>query len=474
MEKDKYTDIILDKDKGYIIDHQNEIMNFYENDEEYLKENFKDFIFLNKADSSFKAQALKYAHKVVDTAQYTSYFSYWPIYNNMNDRQSQWYFYWRNQFVNGHYLATDVSYIYLYIYEILSGVGWEKPDKGLFLLKSIWEQYYESHNELSNNLPDWIYDFMRLHSLYRLDSLFQFVKSKQVYNSYIGEVISNEFQCVTSHDIFRVTGYKIKPKDKDNTSDKALIRSFSAVNDCFVQDYGTNIFDYYVIDPAVCEKKYAYINAVKDDVVSYNIEYKNYCGNENLRKFLVCIIKNFNNIYNRLSGMRGYVKVDKLDSKYLLAIELSCSEFLHERNYRKISIDEDFLEKIKRESLELHDLLTINNDDDADGGVLKTDKRDDIITNLNDRFDEEKEREDGEHSLSDIQIRALKIIVQNDDPLTDLKRLAEDNNLMMESIINSINEYYLEDIGDIIIDIVNMKPYIIHDYEYLVNNLLEE
>jgi len=64
--------------------------------------------------------------------------------------------------------------------------------------------------------------------------------------------------------------------------------------------------------------------------------------------------------------------------------------------------------------------------------------------------------------------------VQNDDPLTDLKRLAEDNNLMMESIINSINEYYLEDIGDIIIDIVNMKPYIIHDYEYLVNNLLEE
>jgi len=63
-------------------------------------------------------------------ALFVPFKSYWPTYGHMTGAQSRWYFYWRSEVRQGRYHKTDLSYIFLHVYELINGVGWEEPTDG--------------------------------------------------------------------------------------------------------------------------------------------------------------------------------------------------------------------------------------------------------------------------------------------------------------------------------------------------------
>lgn len=107
----------------------------------------------------------KFANTLVEEADFVPFNSYSPQYSQMNTAQQNWYFYWRNQVRVGKYIDTDLAYIFVYLYEIFNGIGWEKPDRGFELLVDIWGKYRKKHTSLDTYLIPWSFDFTHVFDL---------------------------------------------------------------------------------------------------------------------------------------------------------------------------------------------------------------------------------------------------------------------------------------------------------------------
>lgn len=107
----------------------------------------------------------KYAAFEGKPAAFVPFMTYWPTYDSMSKEQQAWYFYWRSQVRLDNFLDTDLSYVFLYIYELLSGVGWQTHQEGYELLIRTWLGYKERFPKLNHYLSDWVFDFAQLHGL---------------------------------------------------------------------------------------------------------------------------------------------------------------------------------------------------------------------------------------------------------------------------------------------------------------------
>ncbi|UNK18695.1 TerB N-terminal domain-containing protein [Paenibacillus sp. N3/727] len=91
--------------------------------------------------------------------------SYWPTYDNMSSAQYKWYFYWREEVRSGRYPDTDLSYLFLYMYELINGIGWSNPAQGWQLLDSVWNAYRQRFPKLDSYAKEWLFDFSLIHEL---------------------------------------------------------------------------------------------------------------------------------------------------------------------------------------------------------------------------------------------------------------------------------------------------------------------
>ena len=119
--------------------------------------------------SNFTKDMAKLENKTGDKAPFVPFMQYWPSYDSMNRQQKNWYFYWRTQVRQSVYLKTDLSYIFVHIYELLSGFGWKNPEDGYNQLLALWTTYRAEHPKLDHYLLNWLFDFAQLHNLeYRI------------------------------------------------------------------------------------------------------------------------------------------------------------------------------------------------------------------------------------------------------------------------------------------------------------------
>lgn len=78
----------------------------------------------------FAEEARKRVNERGEPAPFAPFMSYWPTYEHMMESQQRWYFYWRSEVRAGRYPDTDLSYIFVYVYELINGVGWSDPPEG--------------------------------------------------------------------------------------------------------------------------------------------------------------------------------------------------------------------------------------------------------------------------------------------------------------------------------------------------------
>jgi len=87
------------------------------------------------------------------------FFSYVAQYSQMNQAQLDWYFWWRENVRKSVFIDTDISYIYLYIYEIINLGDLIDTEKALHSLIEIWHHYREIYPALNKALGEWICDY---------------------------------------------------------------------------------------------------------------------------------------------------------------------------------------------------------------------------------------------------------------------------------------------------------------------------
>lgn len=117
------------------------------------------------SNSKFMKDMKKFADRRGREAPFVPFSQYWPTYDSMSSQQRAWYFYWRTEVRSKNYPDTDLSYIFVHVYELLSGCGWQDAQSGLDQLMALWMAYRERFPKLDFYLFDWTFDFAQLHAL---------------------------------------------------------------------------------------------------------------------------------------------------------------------------------------------------------------------------------------------------------------------------------------------------------------------
>lgn len=85
---------------------------------------------------------------------------YWTTFDSLNERQFNWYLYWRTQALNKNYIDVDLSYIILFVYELMNYSFNSNAAFNVSMMETLYEEYHEREPKLNNYLPQWIADML--------------------------------------------------------------------------------------------------------------------------------------------------------------------------------------------------------------------------------------------------------------------------------------------------------------------------
>lgn len=101
-----------------------------------------------------------------DDCHYNGTFkSYFPTYNAMSDRQLRGYFTWRAQVRRGNIEETSTSFAFLYLYELICGIGVDDPLDGFDKIKAFWDAYRAFEPGIDRFARVWLQDYAVFHGL---------------------------------------------------------------------------------------------------------------------------------------------------------------------------------------------------------------------------------------------------------------------------------------------------------------------
>ena len=113
----------------------------------------------------FLADAIRYMDRQGEECEAVPFFSYVPQYNQLNDAQRSFYFWFRSCARRGEYLPADLSYVLLYVYELINLGDRLDPKRTQDQLVGLWNAYGEKYAGITVKLADWICDYSLIHRL---------------------------------------------------------------------------------------------------------------------------------------------------------------------------------------------------------------------------------------------------------------------------------------------------------------------
>ena len=95
-------------------------------------------------------------------------YNYYPVYQDLTQQQLRGYFSWRTKVRRGEFRPIDESACYLYLYELLNGVGADSPGESLKKMREFERGYLDScvtDERMRKNLHRWMLEFAVINEL---------------------------------------------------------------------------------------------------------------------------------------------------------------------------------------------------------------------------------------------------------------------------------------------------------------------
>lgn len=293
----------------------------------------------------FTADAVRYLsrepRKDVPYDKPIRYFSYVPQYSQLTEEQLEYYFYWRREFRKGNTVATDESYLYLYIYEILNTAGHEtEPEEGLRILYRLFFAYGKDNSRLSRLLSEWIVDYSLIFRLSVPDDVRSFSDFHRIYTSTLKEFYISAkgsaaerytdilLRYASAYDYRKSHFYK-----GENCAyfDRYLKGALNAV----IQQYskGDRLFvKAGMKDSRMVRNAFEY--ALCSHRIRYRIEidYASFSRSNELRYFVSDVLKYTENRLRAFLGIKSRLTVYSLSTDVRQCIDRYCDESFPRRN----------------------------------------------------------------------------------------------------------------------------------------------
>jgi len=429
---------------------------------------------------------------------------YYPCYQNMGYEYLRTYFSWRTKVRGGDIQPTSLSYIYLYIYELLSGIGTSDPDDGLNKLLALWNDVPFIKPDVEKYLPKWLKDYhifyelphsfsafvekYNMHSYYSLSLLFdERAESKlEIWNSISGydvtnskffkdgneQLISECFEavliavedfCTKRNTRFEdLLIYSVSRRIPWQPFKQALFGSNASLTD---REIKINEFERYHCKNGQWTANLPVYYSSQKDFVGYIIKKTEAClRNVTGYKYkLIAEMRSGSKPFRELQ--RPAAKRVELDK----VIEKAVADFHKELNRTVVKVDHTNLARIREEALETQGQLIVLEEDlgvnaecrmqnaeigigiersatgQGDGSsVLSTLSPPSLTLSFADGWKALK------IALTEIERQALSLALQEG---ADIKAFADNNGIMLEVLADSINEKAADCIGDSLLEV---------------------
>lgn len=164
----------------------------------------------------------KFMENFTDNYDGNAYFQeYYPTYNSMNDEQLRTYFTWRTKIRSGELAKTSLSYVFVYIYELINNIGVKSPSDGIEKLIWLLKNYAVLEQKVENYLVDWIKEYYICN---QFDISFKEIITKFGLESYYPEIAIDESSNKYSFDtLCGISKYKIEDSNFFSEENKEYI-----------------------------------------------------------------------------------------------------------------------------------------------------------------------------------------------------------------------------------------------------------
>ncbi|WP_223067937.1 TerB N-terminal domain-containing protein [Paenibacillus caui] len=473
---------------------------------------------------SFTEEAQRCANLEGPAAPFVPFMSYWPTYEQMAESQSRWYFYWRSEVRKEHYPDTDLSYIFIYIYELIHGIGWDKPEKGYELLTEVWMAYRARHPQLDGYLKEWVSDFVLVHRLdVPLTEIFSVSEqnvSGELADIELLRLLEEQPLQVPPQLLFSLSDYDTRRSSFCTAGGIVELEAYlpkivALVDSYLLKTSQLRIIDMFRPEQEQTVERYLFRSAVYDDSYygrTIRISTLPITQHAPLRKYMTELIRFTENKLRKLKGFKGRLRGIALEPEIGHLIE----RYL-EREFSpqaapvrpKITIDTAKLVALRQDTEYVRSMLTIE-DEEASGDVPETELDQEEERDLPDWREEARTALDGtvldgtvhrESPLTDsiskpsradetsasliwdtdgldeewalfaeklgpAHMEALSALVSS-FPESELTRVADSYGTMPALLVDEINDAAMETVGDLVID----EARIAEDYQHLFEHL---
>jgi len=416
---------------------------------------------------------------------------YFPYYQHMGYEQLRTYFAWRTKVRGGEMAPTYVSYIFLYVYELLSGIGAANPPDGLGKLVEVWNSLLKYAPALEGYLPKWLKDF---HVYYELPFSFcDFVKEHGMQKYYPGLFMFNEdtenllevWNAASNYDVTESVFYKAG-------NEKLLAECFNYVaggirkfcgslrisyDSLFIYQYGRsgiwNPFRQALFYPRGWQadrkvdllgvERYQCRNSRWSASLPIYYSDREQVVGHILKKTESCLRLSVKYKYKLRIEPYAFYRSSGTPIYFDQVIEKAVADFCREQNRTVVTIDHRNIARIREEALGTLDKLSVEYDDERkeESGERKEEsgeRREESGERRETRGEQKEERQiipDSPWSalkdaLTETELKALSVALHDG---IGVKAFADGQGIMLEVLADGINEKAADCVGDNILEV---------------------
>ena len=449
-----------------------------------------------------------------DCEQITPLTMYSPSYQRLGYDQLRTYFTWRTKVWQGQFPDISLAYVYLHMYELLSGIGVNDPEDGLYKLVNLWKAYQERLPTLDDYAPAWLKDY---HVYYELPHSFtEFIQRYDLRQHYVNitmfdinpNTILDDWLAVGSYDISKSKFYKENQElmriafHAGVSAMDALCRNIGrTLEDLFY--YKSSPISWYPFEDAMFYSPTFWEPEVNKEIYISPYEvyicYQNrwtahkktpYKHKDDLVGYFVKIMEHH---LREIVGFKGsfFVSVNKLTAagailesigtSLLELSQLLCNkakEAQYEQTRVVVNVDKLNLVRIREEAEVTQDKLIVEEADVFLSAThlevnteqaLKTPSSEELAVPDNKDIDMLSPWATFKMALTTAELEALQIAITNPE---NVKSFAMENGIMPEILADGINEKAMDSIGDNILEFGDEMA-IYSEYVHEIENLFK-
>ncbi len=477
-EKPKYQSTMIDfgkymnKERTEIPDQIRKMMKLYEYKDNSHAQRCKNFYWQGKYMENYED----------DLFSDEDFSMLFPVYHDLNIRRLRGFFAWRTALRKGDYRKVNNTYAYMYLYELLNGIGAKDTKDSIEKMKAFEKNFIDSGLASENirvYLRRWMSELALLENLpaetvfwdsepelYDLDKSLMILKYPEIYNDDEVFQAMNHFQkkqleksLVLKEEeargkrlyvlLWRKLSESYREKDMDIFTavfgEQKVIRYYPLANAVYYPKKRQTDREYIVTPLRKFHLESGLWYYYRYDESFYHMDLFKGLLHEAERRFRICL-----NLSHPLIAKKEEAWVTPYIDK---AIEEEKKEW-EEARKPKINIDFSSLGQIRSDAVYTEKSLLTEEE----------------LKEENEPVAEEKPEEFTENNmnLTSEQLNVLKILLKGED----VKAYLKENHLMASVLTDAINEAFYEEIGDSVVESDDEDIMLVEDYVDDVKQLL--